>query len=773
MNEKVIAQVHELESRTFQVELRRDSQQQVWGLTWARAAFNAQRRVLEGVVPASPAGRANRERTEAGERPLQPGDELVAVNGMRGWEAMGCIRGLLHARLTFLRDASEPSVAAQTPGSAVYMPPPFSQGGYTLDAGSGWWGHAGAQWLFNDVERVYFHVPTGGLFMEDASAPGSFVCISPQGAAADAKGEAPAPRTSRLRGRVRWFGRAKGFGFIAPWPQEGAAAGGATSSSDPAKDVFVHRKQLLLGAEGPEAEPLPLVPGMPVLYSLAAQEDGKPCAEGVCPEVDLAGLCDAGFSLGPAARSIERASVELKVHCGQAAAGAFAGITTGCRGMGGAEYVALHLPRDVVSHFKGREQCGEKGARTALGAAFRQTQHDVLQYAQRLSDNSAGLWLAAETTACTAFVFGPDADGRPHAILTAVGGGRLLVGCRDGSVAAGLGSVSAGEDGAGRAPKRRCTEDSFKVFEKGLKGPPISFPQITPGVQPAPKGFGAHNWKEKDGATAGLQLEVHSHALDWEEDALLVLGSTAAWEALPEDEEVVRIALQSLREPGEGPPAQRAARRLMEATRSAKRKTAEDTAVAVLRLSWCAVEGEVQGSGAGGAGETGTSASTSCSVSLVAREAGGQTAASARRPSAAGGGAAGAQADDLDDMFAAPAAREAGSEGEPEDMFAAPSSPAPAPQELDDMFAAPAPAPQQELGHMLAAPAAAGAGPGGGLGQAAPGPADSGEAPGQGPCDLSADEPAAPLGEPMGPKCELDDMFADFCREIAAIHPGM
>uniref|UniRef100_A0A7S4WJI2 PPM-type phosphatase domain-containing protein n=1 Tax=Alexandrium monilatum TaxID=311494 RepID=A0A7S4WJI2_9DINO len=667
-NEEVIAKVHEMEARTFQVELQRSSLQQVWGLTWARAAFNAQRRVLEAVVPDSPAGLLNRLRAEAGERPMKPGDELIALNGTRGWEAMGRIRELLSAKLTFVANptdgqgseaAGADNAGRPSKSKEAYLPPLFSKGGYALDAGSGWKGHVGGQWLFNQAEDVYFHVPTGGLFIEDPATPGTVVNLSVQAGEAGgaASSEAPAhvppsapqkgpqqqqqqqQQPARLRGRMRWFSRAKGFGFISPWPGEGSAASGgpAGCGAVPEEDIFVHHRQLLPEGEAAAAEPPPMLPGMPVTYTVGRQDDGRPCAEGVRAEADLAELCNSGCSLGSDARCIEQAAVELRGHDGQPAAGFFAGLATGRRGMGGAEYVALHLVRDLVACLQGREQGGEKGARAALLAAFRQTQHGFLQYAQRLSENSAGRWLAQEAAACAALVFGPEADGRPRALVTCVGGGRAVVGRRDGTVSAVLGELPGADEEAARAAKKRIAEDNLKVFERGLKGPAISFPPLFgSGSRSTPEGFGAHNWTEKDGGAAGLALEIHGHALDWEEDAVLVLGSSAAWEALPEDEEVVGLALEGIQEPGPGRPTDRAARRVMEAlrpVRAARRETPQDVGITVLRLSWCTVEGEEL------PGEACLEEASSAAATVGA---GGEDAAA---PAAARSG-------DMDDMFA-------------------------------------------------------------------------------------------------------------------------
>lgn len=568
-NEQRLAEVRDREVRSFEAVLRRDGPEQLWGITWSRVAFGAQRRVLEAVVPDTPAGLWNQAREAEGERPLRPGDELVAVNGRRGWEAMAVIRELLEVSLTFLQAPEASPVASGHPLEVVEegpRPPPCAEGGYVLDAGSGWRGHMGGQWLFNEAEGVYFHVPSGALFIEDATAAGSLSRLSGTEVLTndDSNGGPAAGAVPRLLGRVRWFSKAKGFGFIMPWSAEPSVLGAADHSEE---DLFVHRSQVLEGLTEhgvSEAPAVPLLPGAPVTYSPAMQEDGQPCAAQVCLEDDVARLCHAGFSCSSSARPVEKAALELKAHGGQAATAVLAGLAAGRRGVGASEFVAQHLARDLAACLRGREQPGERGARVALAAALRQMQHGILQYAQRLSENSANIWLSAETTACVALVFAPESDGRPRALVAVVGGGRGVVGRRDGSVAVRLGGHSgagggadaevahAGPVGMASLPdEAKGAEDIFKVFEKGLKGPAITFPPIhkMPLAAEA-KGFGAHTWSEKDGGAAGLAFAIHSYALDWQEDALLVLGSDSFWEAFSDDEQVVRLALQGCWRPG-------------------------------------------------------------------------------------------------------------------------------------------------------------------------------------------------------------------------------
>jgi len=567
-NERMFDALHQVEARTFEVELNRVNLQQVWGLTWVRTAFNAQRRVLEAVVPGTPAAILNDHRAVAGLRRMQSGDELVAVNGLRGWQAMGSIRELLHARLMFigLSPNSEPA------GADGYVPPLYCDSSYALDAGDGWRGHVGGQWLFSSEEGVYFHVPTGGLFAQDLTKPGCFLQINAQHRAIKEESGHANECHNRQRGRIRWFSKAKGFGFIERQASE---------------DIFFHRKQLLAEAESESTEPATLLPGTPVTFALATGDDGRPCAEWVCVDCDLAMHCWAGSCTASSGRCIGPQTLELKAHQGQACLGLFVGVAAGCKGPGGAEHVALHLPRDLEACFRGREQAGDKGALTAILAAYRQTQHGLLQYAQQLSKNSANLWLSAETAASTALIFGPEKDGKARVVFATTGGGRALVGSREGAVVACLGEEVHGD---GRIAKRRSKEDASKVFEKTLKGPSISFPPYVAQAVTSPKGFGAHNWSEKDGSAAGLSVEIQVQPLNWEEDAVLVIGSSAAWKALPDDEEVVRISLQTLAAGSCSGAAERAAHQLLEVARRSSGEAPPGWAVCVVQLSWCSVD---------------------------------------------------------------------------------------------------------------------------------------------------------------------------------------
>eukprot|EP00913_Durusdinium_trenchii_P016750 g15744.t1 len=246
-----------------------------------------------------------------------------------------------------------------------------------------------------------------------------------------------------------------------------------------------------------------------------AEEKSRHAASAVRHHLDLNALCHLGSALGPSARCAEKAAVPLKADTGHHLVGCFCGLVLGAHGMGGADLVAQHLAKDLAQSFTGREQGGTRGAKAATMAGFQSTQQRFMQYAQRLSANSARLWLASECQAYTALVFGPDGpESQPCLVLGDVGfEGRSIVLQQDGIVSHRFGQ--------GLEAKTEATRDALKAFEHGLKGPSIHFPPI-PGAQlpREKKGFGAHAAKEKavhEGLAAKLAAQLESCHLEREE----------------------------------------------------------------------------------------------------------------------------------------------------------------------------------------------------------------------------------------------------------------
>jgi len=609
-NEGKLEEMHRREDRTYHVQLQRSRLEEVWGLTWAAKLFSAKRRVLEAIVPGTPAGRWNdavRAALESGsgtQPQFEVGDELIAVNGKSSWEEMAQIRHLLHASLTMLRsdkrESAKGSAAEQAPPSGVepskeiVQPPLFAAGGYSAACGDGWCGHVSGEWLHNEAEKAYFHLPSGKLFIQSADGSDGFTCVMTQGAkaAAAATGKKepdtamPAMETLRLQGKIRWFNARKGFGCVVPVAQ------GATAAS---QDIFLHHSQILeeLSPDG-DLIPVPVLPGTPVTYVLGKKDDdGRFCAKEVSLETDLASLLKVVSATGKAALATSPAKVQVKAADGRHLNACFASFASERRSVGGAEYVALRLARDLESCFTGREAGGEKGAKAALLAAAKQTQQGFLEYAHRLSTNSASLWLSADVAACSALVYGPDSDGHAKLCITVVGNSGAVVLSRTGAIKAAFGAAARtlqkadeaeveGEDGSlGPSKKRKVKADGAEVLkaaDASLKGPEFTFPIFAPRAGPA-TGFGAQAWQKIGGSSAGLQLDVQCHTLDWEDDAVVVLGSGTLWQSLPEPNHIAHLAL------GAWDAGSDASSKLLHAARSSKR-WGEDCATVVLRLPW-------------------------------------------------------------------------------------------------------------------------------------------------------------------------------------------
>eukprot|EP00435_Cladocopium_sp_Y103_P071204 s48_g37.t1 len=90
-------------AKLIEVTLERDKQQPSWGLLWDRKSFTRKKRVLESLMPETPADLWNKDRKERDEDHLQKGDELVKLDGQEGWEACNELPNLHKVKLTFQR----------------------------------------------------------------------------------------------------------------------------------------------------------------------------------------------------------------------------------------------------------------------------------------------------------------------------------------------------------------------------------------------------------------------------------------------------------------------------------------------------------------------------------------------------------------------------------------------------------------------------------------------------------------------------------------------
>lgn len=90
-------------AKLIEVTLERDKQTPSWGLLWDRKSFTRKKRVLESLMPKTPAHVWNEERKGRDEDHLQKGDELVKLDGQEGWEACNELPNKHKVKLTFQR----------------------------------------------------------------------------------------------------------------------------------------------------------------------------------------------------------------------------------------------------------------------------------------------------------------------------------------------------------------------------------------------------------------------------------------------------------------------------------------------------------------------------------------------------------------------------------------------------------------------------------------------------------------------------------------------
>eukprot|EP00913_Durusdinium_trenchii_P027190 g25511.t1 len=89
------------ETSGLEVHVERSSLHQVWGIRWHPEYLRRQRHILEHVVDDTPLGRWNEEQRAQGREILQPGAELVDVNGQAGAGAQSVLRNAKKVHLLF------------------------------------------------------------------------------------------------------------------------------------------------------------------------------------------------------------------------------------------------------------------------------------------------------------------------------------------------------------------------------------------------------------------------------------------------------------------------------------------------------------------------------------------------------------------------------------------------------------------------------------------------------------------------------------------------
>ncbi|OLP85581.1 hypothetical protein AK812_SmicGene33408 [Symbiodinium microadriaticum] len=97
--------------RRLEVYLERPSIHQVWGFRWEQKALKAQRRVVEAVLPQTPAGDWNIAQAASGREALQEGAELLQLDDLGGCDATQALRGARKAKFLFAQGPDEGDAA--------------------------------------------------------------------------------------------------------------------------------------------------------------------------------------------------------------------------------------------------------------------------------------------------------------------------------------------------------------------------------------------------------------------------------------------------------------------------------------------------------------------------------------------------------------------------------------------------------------------------------------------------------------------------------------
>ncbi|CAE7367733.1 unnamed protein product [Symbiodinium sp. KB8] len=214
---------------------------------------------------------------------------------------------------------------------------------------------------------------------------------------------------------------------------------------------------------------------------------------------------------------------------------------------------------ECIRHQNKREVNSDLAMRSALQAAFRTTEHNFFQYANRLDAGPAAAWTNAGSTACTCTFYGPDEDGRLRLAVANAGDSRAVLGRKDCS------ALRLSEDHTPDVPgerKRIESEGAAVVQASGIwrivlpskKGTGLAGLSVS-------RGFGDIEYKTGTNVVSAVP-DVFLSALDLREDCFVVIASDGVWGPVS-DGEAVRIVAGALREGGEEPAA-KAARQLLE-----------------------------------------------------------------------------------------------------------------------------------------------------------------------------------------------------------------
>eukprot|EP00435_Cladocopium_sp_Y103_P023891 s2791_g5.t2 len=263
-------------------------------------------------------------------------------------------------------------------------------------------------------------------------------------------------------------------------------------------------------------------------------------------------------------RMIVRAGIPVEAvgaSCKKAVVSLF-GVFDGHSGASCSDFVATNLDRIVfecIRHQMKREVSSDMAMRSALQAAFRTTEHNFFQYANRLEAGPAAAWANAGSTASTCTFYGPDEDGRLRLAVANAGDSRAVLGRKD------CRAVRLSEDHTPDVPgerKRIEAEGAAVVQASGIwrivlpskKGTGLAGLSVS-------RGFGDIEYKTGANVVSAVP-DIFVSTLDLREDCFVVIASDGVWGPVT-DGEAVRIVASVLREGGEDPAAN-AARQLLE-----------------------------------------------------------------------------------------------------------------------------------------------------------------------------------------------------------------
>jgi serine/threonine protein phosphatase PrpC/cold shock CspA family protein len=382
---------------------------------------------------------------------------------------------------------------------------------------------------------------------------------------------------NRLEGRVKWWSKERGYGKIEPIVQKG---------QQPAEQVFVHKNGMDGGPESLHAQAID--EGIIVTYEVIMRE-GKPCATsvqvgGIAPAISYAELgrrdtsqdamitqlIATGLQIGTHQitghhksasedRFLTRVGVpvqNLGDYCKNQVVSVF-GVFDGHSGASCSDFVAVNLDKtifDCIRH-RGRENSGKSltsdvAFKSAVLAAFRTTEHNFFQYANKLEGGAAHAWATAGSTATCVCLYGPDEEGRLKLVTANAGDSRSVLGRSDGT------AIRLSQDHTPDLPgerKRIEQEGSSVVNAQGIWR--IVLPNWRRGSGVAglsvSRGFGDLEYKQAAKVVSAVP-DVFLRNVDLEEDSFVILGSDGIWGPVS-DEEAVRIVCMTLREGGPEP----------------------------------------------------------------------------------------------------------------------------------------------------------------------------------------------------------------------------